>query len=756
MLWLFLPLCACSVVAGVEEPALHYVGRIACAPCHAQEDARWMGSHHDLAMQEATEDSVLGDFTDDSFEWFGVVTRFYRQDGRFMVRTEGPDGTLQDYPIRYSFGVFPLQQYLIEFPGGRLQALDIGWDSRPAEEGGQRWMHLHPDDPVRHDDVLHWTGPNLNWNYMCADCHSTNLRKGYDAGSDSYHSTWSEIDVACEACHGPGSRHLEWAHAKAKDEDLEVPDMGLTVRFDERRGVAWTIDPVTGKATRSTPRTTTNEIQVCARCHSRRSQMTDQAFAGQPLLDGFRPVLLTEGLYYPDGQIQDEVYEWGSLLQSKMLEAGITCSDCHDPHTAAVRLPGDTLCYQCHPSDRYATRGHHFHDEGSRGASCIQCHMPPTTYMVVDTRHDHSFRVPRPDQSVALGTPNACNKCHLEQTPQWAAEQVRAWYGNDPQGFQRYAPALSAARMGLPGAGQPLAAIAADAAQPPIARATALEALGSYPDAATLSRIRDGLGSQEPLERLGALGALESFGPAPRLLGVPLLWDELRALRVEAARLLAALPADRLTPGVREELARGIREYVLVQEFNAERPEAQLNLGTLYADQGRDQDAELAYRRAIELQPQFIPAYVNMAQLLSSLGREQQGEGLLRRGLELNPQSAELEHALGLSLVRQKRLREALDTFARSVELAPDNARYNYVYAVALQSDGRLERAIQVLEDSYRRHPNDVDTLHALATFNRDGGRRQEALRYARELWVLIPFDPAVDALVRALEAPQG
>lgn len=744
---LVLALAACfwSMAASAGEITPQYVGRAQCAACHAEENARWTGSHHDLAMQEATDASVLGDFNDVSFEQFGVISRFYRQDGKFMVRTDGPDGELRDYPIEYTFGVFPLQQYLIEFPGGRLQALDIGWDSRPKEQGGQRWIHLHPADPVRHDDVLHWTGPNLNWNYMCADCHSTNLRKGYDAPSDSYHTTWSEIDVSCEACHGPGSKHVRWAEAKKKGETLNLPDMGLTVRFDERVGVTWQIDSTTGKAKRSTPRKTSKEIQVCARCHSRRTQMTDEAFAGQPYLDGFRPALLTQGLYHPDGQIRDEVYVWGSLLQSNMYQAGITCSDCHDPHAANVRLPGDTACYQCHSPARYATKKHHFHAEGSTGASCVECHMPPTNYMVVDARHDHSLRLPRPDQSVTMGTPNACNKCHGDKTPQWAAEQVRAWYGKSPDGFQQYAQALHAARERLSGAGKLLQEITADAGQLPIARATALQELGAYPEAAMLAQVQQGLGAEDPLERLGALGALESLPPAQRLLAVSLLWDDLKAVRIEAARLLAVLPPDQLPEQVQEQLSKGIQEYIAVQEFNVERPGAQLNLGTLYADQGRYQDAELAYRKAIGLQPRFVPAYVNIAHLLSGLKREQEAEGFLRRGLELNPKSADLQHALGLSLVRQKRLDEAVDALARGAELAPENARYTYVYAVALQSTGKLDQAIQVLEDAHRRHPGDVDTLFALVTFNRDGGHPKEARKYARELQDLMPDEPPLD-----------
>jgi tetratricopeptide (TPR) repeat protein len=732
------------------EPAPDYVGRAQCVACHAEQDARWTGSNHDLAMQEATGASVLGDFNDAIFDWFGVRSRFYRQDGRFMVRTDGPDGRLQDYRVKYTFGVAPLQQYLIEFPGWRLQALDIAWDSRPREAGGQRWFHLHPEDQVPAGDVLHWTGPNLNWNYMCADCHSTNLRKGYDAGSGSYHTTWSEIDVSCEACHGPGSAHVRWAEQKARGEPAEVRDMGLTVRLNERTGVAWTIDPVTGRPSRSEPRRSDREIQVCARCHSRRSQLTDQAAAGQPFLDAFRPALLTEGLYYPDGQIQDEVYEWGSFLQSKMHHAGVTCSDCHDPHAATLRLPGDLVCAQCHAPERFAAKAHHFHVEGGRGAGCIECHMPTTNYMVVDARHDHSMRVPRPDLSVALGTPNACNRCHADRTPQWATQQIDAWYGHPARGWQRYAPAMAAARAGLPGVAGLLGEVIADPDQPAIARATALQALAAYPSRETFGLIQAGLGADEALERLGASAGIDGLGARGTALAIGALWDDLRAIRIEAARQLAGFPQVQWPEAARDRLAAGIGEYVAAQTFNAERPEAQVNLGGLYAELKRSGEAEAAYREAIRLQPDFIPAYTNLAQLLSDAGRETEADGLLRNGLGRNP-SAALAHALGLSLVRQKRSDEALLRLGEAAAQDPGNARYAYVHAVALQAAGRLAEALQVLSLASERHPGDAEILVALATFHRDAGRRDRALDYARRLQALLPGNPAVDGLVREL-----
>jgi tetratricopeptide (TPR) repeat protein len=702
-------------------------------------------------MMEATEASVLGDFNSARLEHFGVETVFYRENGRFMVRTDGPDGALHDYPVKYTFGVRPLQQYLVEFPGGRLQALDIGWDSRPGEQGGQRWFPLHPDEKSVSGDVLHWTGPNLNWNYMCADCHSTDLKKNYNAESESYQTTWSEIDVSCEACHGPGENHVRWSQLPEAARDSGPRDMGLTVRFNERKGVSWPMVAGTKKPRRSVKKETNDEIEVCAQCHSRRHQISDDWVPGQPFMDAFLPSLLTEDLYYADGQIEDEVYVWGSFLQSKMYRAGVTCSDCHDPHRASLRLPGDQVCSQCHAPSDYAEKTHHFHEPGSAGSSCVECHMPARNYMVVDARRDHSMRVPQPGLSQSIGTPNACNHCHEDKTPEWAAERVRAWYGHEPAGLQQYARTLHAARAQQAGARQLLQQLAADPSQPAIARATALMNLDFNADQRSVQLLNQALATGVPLERLGALSAMSSLPPNVRVMAFPLLSDTLKSIRAEAARLLAGIPAGDLPAEQKALLERGIAEYIDVQRFNAERPESQVNLGNLYADLGRPGDAEKSYRTALRLQPRFEPAYVNLSHLLGSLSRDQEATELLAGGLKLNPDSATIKHAMGLSLARQKKLDQALTYLAEAAKSAPDMPRFSYVYAIALNSTGQADQALRELETAFKRHPGNTEILFALVTINRDAGHIDAARQYALRLKELMPEEEVVNQLLQSL-----
>jgi tetratricopeptide (TPR) repeat protein len=727
--------------AAQTNAAAQYVGRQVCAQCHAAQHALWQGSHHDLAMQEATEQTVLGNFDQAQFTYFGTTSTFYRRDGKFMVRTDGPDGTLQDYEITYTFGAHPLQQYLIAFPDGRLQALGIAWDSRPRAQGGQRWFHLYPHERITHDDPLHWTGLNQNWNSQCAECHSTNLRKHYDAVSDRYDTTWSELDVSCEACHGPGSRHVAWAAQTPTGKRQEAAaDNGLVVRLHDRASVTWNMDATTGTARRSLPRTTDVEIELCARCHARRSVLSEDYTPGQSLLQTHLPSLLEAGLYHADGQIQDEVYVYGSFLQSKMYRAGVTCSDCHEPHSLRLRAPGNGVCAQCHLPARYDTSSHHFHPQESAGARCVACHMPARTYMVVDPRHDHSLRVPRPDLAAKLGTPDPCTQCHAPRTAAWAAEQLRTWYGRQPRGYQDYAEALHAGRTGAPAAERLLARLAENAAAPPIARATALAALRRYLSPASLPILQRLLRHDHPLLRVGAVEALAAVPPAQRFpLAGHLLHDPMRAVRIQAARHLAAVPAAQLTEAQRGALARALEEYIAAQQVNAERPEAHLNLGNLYAEQGQFAAAEAAYRTALRRQPTFVQAYVNLADLARQQGRDDEGEGLLRQALTLAPQNAEVHHALGLLLVRQRRHAEAVAALAQAARLRPDDPRYSYVYAVALHDTGRPREAIRVLEQTHARHPYDREVLVALVTYAQEAGDMETARRYADKLRALTP-----------------
>ncbi|MBI1284985.1 MAG: tetratricopeptide repeat protein [Thiobacillus sp.] len=743
-----------SLLASAQaDDSAQYVGVAACQSCHTAETAEWRQSQHQAAMAEASEQSVLGDFNDATFTYAGITSTFSRRDGKFFVRTDGPDGKLADYQIKYTFGVYPLQQYLIEFPDGRLQALSIAWDTHAREVGGQRWFHLYPKEQITHDDELHWTRAAQNWNFVCADCHSTELKKNYDAAANRFQTSWAEINVGCEACHGPGSRHLAWAAAmQAGKSATDDGSKGLSVRLDERRGVTWAPNAA-GNSVRSQPRTAEREIEVCAQCHSRRGQIAEGYEAGKPFLDYYRPVLLTSPLYHPDGQQRDEVFIWGSFQQSRMFAKGVTCSDCHNPHSGKLRAEGNAVCATCHQPVKYDTTQHHHHTPGSAGAACAACHMPTTTYMVVDPRHDHSLRVPRPDQSVKFGTPNACNGCHTDRKAAWAAAQVKKWFGHDPQGYQRFAPAFAAANAGLPDAQALLGAVAGDAAQPPIVRATAFAEMDDPSTRAGAEALVGGLRDASALVRLGALQTLASIPLDARpQLGVPLLTDPMRAIRIEAASVLAPV-ASQLDAAQKAAFDRAAAEYIAAERYRADRPEHRTNLGSFLGALGRYEEAALEFRAALVLDPRYVPAYANFADTLRAQGNETGATAILRDGLKAVPAAATLQHSLGLALVRQGETESAVVALQRAATLDPSNPRYAYVYAVALNSTGKPSEAIRVAERALKQHPYNRDLLTVRVLFLRDTGNLPAARRAAEQLDKAFPDDPAVERLLVELRA---
>jgi predicted CXXCH cytochrome family protein len=584
------------------------------------------------------------------------------------------------------------------------------------------------------------------------------VQKNYDAASDRFHTTWSEISVGCEACHGKGSRHVSWARSQrnswplVKDDD---PLKGLVAFLNERDGVAWRPDPKTGNPQRSVPpEETRREVETCGLCHARRGQFSEDWIPGQPLSDTHAVSMLSRGLYHADGQMLDEVYNYGPFKQSKMFAAGVTCSDCHEPHAAKLRLEGNGVCLQCHAADKYEAASHTHHNSVTPKVTCASCHMPVSTYMVIDQRHDHSLRIPRPDLSVRLGTPNACNNCHADKSAQWAADAIERWHGPVRKGFQNYAEAFQASWSDRADAAALLEAVAATPTTPAFARASALGELHSRISPADIELARRGLNDSDQMVRIGALDMLDGL-PGDRIwpLVAPHLSDSSRGVRIKAVSVLAAVPTPNQPVSDRAAFERAMAEFVAAQRLNADRPEARSMLGNFYVRRGLITDAENEFKGALRLSPHYATAAINLADLYRQLGRDNDGESVLRTAIMSSRQDAGLHHALGLALIREKRGDDALNEFQTAAELEPDRPRYAYVYAVALHSSGHIDQATKVLKENLTRHPNDRDTLLALTTFSRDAGDIRAALEYAERLSRIVPNNSDLARLTNDLHA---
>ena len=695
--------------SGLVAATPGYLGSGGCAECHQSQHEAWSTSHHAHAMESATVTTVLGDFDDAEFEYAGRRSRFYRRGSEFWVLTEGPDGDDHDYKIEYTFGYHPLQQYLVHLGEGRYHALSIAWDSRAREAGGQRWFHLYPDEQIDAADPLHWTGPYQQWNSRCADCHSTAIERGFNASNASFNTQWAEINVGCESCHGPGAEH---AQAAQQGRQLALPKQ-------PGNAGSWAFTAASPIAERSGESTVEQQLGVCAPCHSRRTNFADIG-PNQRFLDAHQPATLETGLYERDGQILDEVFVYGSFVQSRMYQRGVTCSDCHDPHSAQLKASGNAVCSTCHLAAYFDQPTHHRHTPGESGSACVDCHMPQRTYMVVDPRRDHSFRVPDPWLSKEQGTPNTCTDCHQDQTVDWAIAALREWgvkrRGGSP------AALLARAHGGDATALRALRALAADTSAPPMQRSSALSMMmpGSEAD---LDLLAAALRDPHPLVRWGAVRALGTVSPEyARAMLWPMLQDEFRVVRLEAVRMVAGVPDSELSVAQRDQRAAVVAEYVAAQDASAGIAAGPMNLAALYVAQGNAVAAEQAYQSALKVEPALVPAWLNLADLQRATGREEAAGRSLEQALKIAPESAAAHHSYGLHRVRQGHTADALVSLKEAQRLDPASVRYAYVYAIALHSTGQLEAAIGVAEGVRKAGQADPNMLQLLVTFYQEQG----------------------------------
>jgi len=673
-----------------------YVGRQTCFQCHQKEAKLWKDSDHDLAMNLATPEFVLGDFNDTRLEHFGITSTMTRDGDKYYVTTQGPDGKPKRFEVKYVIGVRPLQQYLAELDRGRIQVLPVTWDTEQ-----KRWYFASPDEPFGPDDPLHWTGSAQNWNHMCAECHTTNWSKNYDIASDTHHFSFSEMRVSCEACHGPGSIHVQLANSKS-------------LFWDRRYGYG--LAKLKGKDA-------TAQLESCAPCHSHRRHVAPGHTPLDRFHDHYALSLLEDHLYHPDGQINEEVYVFGSFTQSKMYRKGVRCTDCHDPHSLKLKFPGNKLCTQCHLEAKYDVPGHHHHKVGSTGASCVECHMPSKTYMVVDPRRDHSLRIPRPDLTVKLGTPNACNQCHTkaEETPTWAAQKVDDWYGTKRRDDPHYGEILAAGRSGNPEAERALIKLTREKEVGPVVRATAVAILAThYNTSESREVVEKSLKSNEEIVRLAALRGFEGWTPTSekeaeeigKLLAKGLT-DSSRGVRTEVARILSSLPILPDTKQNRQVLNQALKEYKAGLLDDGDQSGSHMSLGILYANQGDLKQAEQEFRTAIKLSPAVAGPRSNLAQLLEQQERTEEVRELrtkeaelLARDARLLPDNALLQYRLGLLYYLLEREDEAVTALDKACELEPQSADFRLMLTLLYEKQQKWKLALESVTELLRLQPN--------------------------------------------------
>ncbi|OEJ98820.1 hypothetical protein A8C32_06435 [Flavivirga aquatica] len=691
-------------------PDSHFLGDNNCKECHAAEFKTWEGSHHDKAMQEVSDSSVLGDFNNVKFSSQGVSSHFFKKENDYYVNTEGPEGENHNYKIEYVFGVKPLQQYIVKFPNGHYQCLRTAWDTEK-----EKWFDLYPNFKVVHSEWLHWSRGGLNWNTMCSDCHSTNVRKNYDFNSHSYDTKYAIINVSCEACHGPGKKHVD-----------QVKLLGRDYKFSNELQMSANTKPK-------------ELVDQCARCHMRREQISKSFNFEGTMLDHYFPELINERTYHPDGQILDEVYVYGSFVQSKMYHNNVTCINCHDSHSLKLKFEGNNLCLQCHIPKTYNTPSHHFHEKDSEGAQCINCHMAGKFYMGNDFRRDHSFRIPRPDLSIKYGIPNACVGCHKDKNDKWAWENFKKNHG-EPD-YKHFSELLVPGLIGKENGLNTLLELARDTIYPNIARASAVKGMANYLNREAINKMLSFLDDDSALVRGATLDVLSNINSKDYInYFLPLLKDKKRTVRVKAFFAIAFLDEIQIPTEYKDvyrkvkkefntnlavtsdfaggrikkadfylkkgDLASAIKSYESALEIDNINNMARVNLANLYYRNGDFIKAEEAFKTIIKQEPEYGQTYYSYSLLLGELNRDEEAIIQMNLAIKHMPDNIKLYYNLSLLYNKIKDLKKAKEAALVGLKQAPQNDSLLYVLAFVYYKGNQIEKAVNTASRLVQLYPN--------------------------------------------------
>lgn len=701
-----------------------YIGDKSCQSCHAKEFDLWKQSDHFKAMEPANDSTVLGDFNNASLTADGITSKFFRRDGKFIINTQGPDGTNRDFEVLYTFGFKPLQQYLVAFPGGKMQVPRMSWDVQK-----KKWFHQYAGQKIHHNDWLHWTGGGQNWNTMCASCHSTNLQKNYFPEADSFHTTYSVMTVSCESCHGPAGKHVDFVTS-------DKYQSGEKIKYSF-------LKPLDGP--------NTVQVNTCMPCHARKANISSELLTSTEVMDDMIPEIPSNEFFHADGQVNDEDYIYTSFLQSKMFHRGVKCSNCHDPHSGKkLFAAANQVCLQCHEK-KYDSFEHNRHEPSLTQVNCVSCHMPGKFYMGNDFRHDHSFRVPRPDLSVKYGTPNACNTCHANKSSAWASAAVNKWYGTERK--YHFADDLIPGSKGGVAAEPHLARLLGDTAVPAIVKATASHYLGNTPTEKSLTLLLTALREKDPQIRYRSLRSLASF-PVERWKDAvgPLLMDKVRAVRIAAADLFLQIQPNEVPVSFRESYGAAKKELELYMQYQLDFAVGNIMLGDYYLRQNDFFNAEKYYVRGLKKDSMMNYARLNLASLYNQQQKNNEALKVLLEAQRTDPENDRIQYNLALLYVELKDNANAEKSFNKAVSLGSRDPRLYYNFALYQQQSGKSAQAEQLLKKGLQSDPLNPDLNYALAYLYVQTGQPQKAIGPAQVLKQRDPGNPDYQALFRTLQ----
>lgn len=692
-----------------------YVGDGACVKCHNKEFNDWRKSDHYMSMLPANESNVKGDFNNVNYVGDGVKSKFFRKSGKFYINTEGEDGKNHDFEVKFTFGVYPLQQYLIQFPDGKLQVTRLSWDSKK-----NKWFNQYPGQKIASHDWLHWTQNSQNWNTMCAVCHSTNLKKNYNIHTDSYKTSYSKINVSCESCHGAGEQHINLMKSEEylKGDKREFKNYKILNNKNQKE-----------------------QINSCAPCHALITEISPNHIKSKELMDNYIPQIPDKQNFHEDGQVNNEDYNYASFLQSKMYSKGVKCSDCHNPHTSKLKRVGNLTCTQCHSPYKYDTEKHTFHKNNTPGSKCISCHMPGKIYMGNDLRHDHFFRVPRPDLSLKYGTPNACSQCHQEKSSEYLTKTIVKWYGKKRK--YHFSEDLIPGSKLDKNSEEHLIKIINNEEVPDIIQATAASYLGLILSKNSLKVLLECTHHKDAQVRYRAVRSLANFPKDSWINEIgPLLSDPIRAVRIAAADLFIMLPAQQRPVKFNSSFISANKELKNYLTYQSDFSVGNIMLGDYYLKIKNYKNAEFFYLRGLKKDDKMNYALLNLSTVYNALGQNNEAILTLNKAINNDPKNDRIYYNLALIYNEIGDKKEAERNFRLAVNLNTKNPRVYYNYGLILFQSNKHKSAVDILIKGIKNAPNSPEIYYALTYIYIQTNKIYDAKQSALILKKLDPTNP--------------
>ncbi len=730
----------------VQDDEEGYVGSRSCRECHERFYELWSPSHHGKAMQPMAdvlnnENLILNQqATQVGNKWYEVSVK---RDQLFMIEKANPEDkiVLNTYEAIWALGGRNIYYFLAPFEGGKLQTMPLAYDINRKE-----W-YSNPQSAVRHfvDDVINdeeveWTHSLYTFNTTCHSCHVSQLNKNYDIESNTYHTTWKEPGINCETCHGPSKDHVDIFRSAKKTG--EVPEDMMLIRTS-----IFTAD---------------QHNSSCATCHSKGYPLTKAYMPGEEFFQHFNLVTLENPDFYPDGRDLGENYTMSSWFQSSCgSNSELHCVSCHTS-SGRYRFKGKSneACVQCHEGkvNNFETHTHH---KLTDSLSCVSCHMPETEFARM-TRSDHSMRPPMPATSIEFESPNACNICHEDKSPQWANDHVIEWHGDYQDETLFNARLIDEGRKGIfTNIGQMLHLISNPEVDI-IFRNSMIRILINYPSQEKDTQLLAVIEDASPLIRASAAEGLQyTISNEAKVALLKAAQDSMRVVRNRASVALSSFPQNMFTAEEWKIVENNSQEYIDYIMAYPDSWTANYNLGNFYQQQQMYPQALISYNKAVELEDEAISAMVNASMIHSILGDNKSSEEKLLQALAIDPDNPAANLNYGLLLAELQRFKESVTHLKHALEvdstlsaaaynlavisaqtnindavkyslmafkITPENLKYGYTHAYYLIQNGETQKAISTTEKVLNSHPGYIDAYLFLGNIYENENNIQAAI----------------------------